>query len=165
MDQIPNEILVSFFEFLSEADKRKLSVTCSLFNQIYRQFCTLLPYQVHLEKYDFSNFRILGWSSWLDFQFFEANIKFFDIFGPKPLIFVKVNDDAVNYPVLFECQLRDMWGKNELPTYPDLSDFKTVKVKIVKTHNCRLKFTDYHSGILHVDGCSLSEIHVTQWTQ
>jgi hypothetical protein len=167
MDQIPNEIFVRFFEFLSESDKRKLSLTCSWLNNIYQKFCTLLPHQVQLQKLDFSDFRILGWSCWLKFQFFEANEKFFDILGPKPVILVKVNDDPLNYPVYFPRDLinltREQYDtKDAVYKYPDFSSCQNVNVKIVKTHNCRLKFTHYHSQMYYVDGCTLSEIHSRQ---
>jgi hypothetical protein len=158
MDELPNEILVILFEFLSEADKRKLSVCSLLFCELYRKFFTLLPYKLETSRGEFSCDKIIRWKSWFGFEYFQANEKFFDFLGPYPSLLINLND-SINLTIEFK---KDIVNFDTSYHFPKLDQFSDFKITIIETHNCKLKFTQTHSDTYFVDGCSLDELHSIQ---
>lgn len=155
---LPNEIVVMMFGFLSEADKRKLSVCSSLFCDIYQRFCSLLPLKVEISRIDFGDDKIINWQSWFKFEYFDANEKFFDILGTNPSILINVNN-SLTLSILFK---KDILQFDSSYRFPNLSLFDDFNITILETHDCKLKFTSTHSGVYYVDGCDLNEIHSIQ---
>lgn len=153
MDQLPTEIVVRLFDYLPESDKRKLSVTCLLFCEIFHGFCTLLPFKVELDRFDGFCQQMFQLRAFWGEEYFTANQKYFDIFGPDPSILVTVNNSHT-FPIAFREK-----PSSDNTLHPNLNSIRKFKIKIVSTHNCKLKFTNFHSTIYYVDGCSLSDIH------
>lgn len=150
-NECPCEIWVQILELLLESDRRKLSVTCWNFNNIYRSFFRdkILSHNFIVDDDDCIFDRlIVYWSHYSGF--FVINRKFFDFLGPSPEVVVNLNN-TLTFSIEFEPKHHSK--------YPDLTSFSPFSLKIVQTKNCRLKFTHYHQHVYHVEGCSIDEIH------
>lgn len=150
--ECPCEIWVIVFEFLSECDRRKVSVTCSLFYDIFNSFLKtrLLPhtFTVNSDDFIFDNL-IIRWSRFE--RSFVVNKKFFDIFESKAEVLVNLNGTLTfSIPVIFH---------QDSQRYPNLKNLSPFSFTIIQTRGCRLKFTKYHANIHYVDGCDIEEIH------
>lgn len=153
MPHIPNEIWVHLFGFLNEAEKRKMSVACSLFNDIYKTFCSRLPKRVEIARFTLKQ-KIISLHSWYNLEYLEPNKKVFDIFGPNPSITIILNETKT-----FQLFFKHKFPPTDVSCYPDLKTFVRFNMKIIETHDCWLKFTKKHSNVYFVKGCKKREIH------
>lgn len=163
----PCEIWVNVFEFLLEADLRRLSTTCRYFNEIANSFFknTLLPY--HIDKVGTILDKNVIYFSKIT-KFFEPKLNYFEITGTNPRVLVNLNE-TLTFDIEFDYYIYDTLSgtykrtlKNFISKrfkYPKLKSFKPYCIKIINTIDCKLKFTHKHDNVYYVDGCSLEEIH------
>jgi hypothetical protein len=153
----PFDIWYQILLFVEEADRRKTSVCCSFFNQIFQTFPSFVktPFDlwIHCDlSYPIPIFSTLN--RFLSYDNSEIiwhgnnyNIdqKLFKQTGPKP--YLVVSTDKGKQIVKFDDQLK-IHCTNE----------SVKKITIEKMVDCELWFNRKYEGVYYVPGCSFKEL-------
>lgn len=155
----PFDVWCMIFNMLTEADKRKMCVTCWFFfdlceSLVKKGLCHLLPFQVDDVESILDNKIVYKCPI---FDFFVANEKFFKITGNSPKLLVNLNDTQT-FEIPFDNNFSNtLFKKKSFPN--NLDTVRPFSVKILKCYDCVLLYTHCHSRVYYVDGCTTEDIH------
>lgn len=161
--EYPIEIWVHVLSFASEADRRKVSVTCSFFANIFKSFF-IKVWKFENEKYYYDNQEYLPiFLEKSDTGYIKLASRMFKILGPNPHavaieLFPFVSNEYVSnseFVIKFD-------ESQKLPHHLDFNiNYLTPPLifTIVKLVDCQLKFTRQHGNYYYVDGCTFEDIH------
>lgn len=155
----PLEVWINILSFVEEADRRKMSVSCSYFNALFRKYFIpfiKLPLELIIYKKwcspieifrHYNNFTHFGDFFQLHTKMWNMDQNLFKITGPNPHFIYEVKD--VEYRLDFD--QNKSGGLN-------LSSLEPFTLIIKKMVNCVLWYTKFYEGVYYVPGCSFMEI-------
>lgn len=150
----PVEIWYHILSFVEEADKRKVSLTCSYFNKIYQNCEPLvkLPLELRLiERYCLPIGIIRPeypyyYNGVMNYGFCSIDANYFKITGPDPHVVILLYDieEKVSLSVVSKTKFKDLL-QNEIIIVKELID-------------CKFWYTKKFEGVYYVPGCNFREI-------
>lgn len=148
----PVEIWVNILRFGTETDRRKISVTCSTFAQIYDTFFWMHTNQTMMgREFDFKYIRF-GPTLMMPFFFtrseyrgFELISTCFKVTGPTPHLIAKVTN--------YDAEIIINLNHEDPNTLFNINSFNPpFSIKIIKAVDCLFKFTNALEKFFYVEG-------------